>query len=82
MRCFGEFKNDRTCDLCGVVNSDTRMKCEKTKKEAEYKTNRIWNISSNCLHRRPTYDRYESYYECLLKGNGEECHPTLECENL
>jgi len=54
IRCYGQYLNDRTCDLCKMVNSDIAHSCEIDSKNKpicpdNWKKCEQMQVS-NCLH--------------------------------
>ena len=76
MRCKGNFFNDRTCDMCSVVNNETYDNCKRMKHDAILRRLRI----EKCPHRKLSYDKdSNSYFGCMLSTDayGER----YACEN-
>jgi hypothetical protein len=81
MRCFGEFKNDRTCDLCMLADNKSYIPCKEKYDKEKKLCEKLWNIKINCPNRVSGYDDYEKYYRCTLKlGRHDECDCTLDCK--
>ena len=81
MRCFGDYQDDRICDLCGEVKSDKPAKCQMKKIKNEITTEKIDKFIHKCKHRDyEIEDGYEIFYIC--KKNKEICKYTQSCGNL
>lgn len=85
MRCFGDFNDDRMCDLCKMVNKIYHDKCKEVCDEKFNLNERLREIKLNCRHREECWDEYDKFDGCTKDYNGigrftPECKPTLECE--
>lgn len=84
MKCFGEFKDDRICDLCHSVDAMTWAQCKNTKERTEEHTKVLLWIREHCPHCRNELCEYDSFKACNLNGRGhgrnaDVCRPSLEC---
>lgn len=85
MRCFNNFQDDRTCDICESTQVDKFLKCKENTKNRIATTEKLYEIKSNCPHKTDCYDEYTPFDGCNKNGKGlgrfaEECNVTLECE--
>jgi hypothetical protein len=88
MRCFGEFKDDRTCDMCSQLDKGTYRDCISTKKSKDaIKKKKEW-LREHCPNVEKKYTRadegYGTYQGCNLKERSrrsydDNCEPTEEC---
>jgi len=79
MRCKGEFINDRTCDLCMLVNRGEYDECFMIDFNRRVHEAKIDLIECKCPNRKLTSKDYAQYYTCILKEYGNICVCTLEC---
>ncbi len=84
MRCVGEFKNDRTCDICEIVLSGTHAECIKLHKERVSVAKELSKIKKYCPYLKTCYDEYQPFDACNKddKAYGRFaplCNVCLEC---
>lgn len=86
MSCYGNFKNDRTCELCYIVNSYEYRQCKSQFEDSVKMNKKLNEIEKNCSYRQEVYGDYEKYWGCYKNGescsNQKECKVCLECEKL
>jgi hypothetical protein len=86
MRCKGNFKDDRICDLCSEVNLITHDICKQATYEAKQLSTKLNRIGYACPYRKDAVgDQYDTFYACTLINKslgrcGDVCQPTIECE--
>lgn len=85
MKCFGDYKDDRTCELCNIINMKEHNECLQKYKEERELNQKLYDIKTNCPYRESCYDEYEEYDGCVKDGyhgrSTKFCNPTLECDN-
>jgi hypothetical protein len=87
MRCFGEFEDDRLCDICELASPDTYIACkgdEHFKKLVKKRFRDCSKIHSYERHYRATdswsgrdEDCTETIYNCTLTS--KRCNPESKC---
>lgn len=87
MRCFGEFKNDRTCDLCGLANAEMKASCETKRNEAKNRFLKLQSIKNKCKFASCKWDGDQHFEACTKNGETNPrymlcCNVTLECEEI
>jgi hypothetical protein len=87
MRCYEQFKNDRTCDMCEVVNNDIFTKCKSKYENKILLNQKLLKIESECPYKTECWDEYSPFTGCNKHGHGygrfaDYCKVTLECEML
>lgn len=71
MRCYGNFSNDRICDLCKKLNPTFAFNCELKANENKEKINNFKVIKQVCKNLYIEYHEYEKIELCKL--NNEIC---------
>lgn len=88
MKCVGEFKDDRICELCQITNKSEHEKCLDIKNKKIEMWKKLKEIERKCPYRHEEYsysDRSE-YYICNKKKMekhdmwDDDCCVSLECE--
>jgi hypothetical protein len=86
MRCFGEFEDDRLCDICELASPDTHVACKGDKLFKNLVKKRFKECSKINVHKRGymganDYGRdewcTEITYTCTLTNS--ECKPESKC---
>jgi hypothetical protein len=84
MSCYENFKNDRTCELCRIANSNEYNQCKSVFDESVRINKKLNEIERNCPYRKDAYGDYEKYDGCYKDGefpnNQKQCKACLECE--
>jgi len=85
MRCFGKYQNDRTCDMCSLLNEPEYTQCKQKHDDETALRNRLENIRIRCPYRKTCYDEYDPFDACNKNGDAfgrfaPDCKATLECE--
>lgn len=71
MRCFGEYKNDRVCDLCKRQNERYSNECEQTTEQDKF----VKNNYKKC----PDYAEEVRWYRGTNEyGYDEDCKETVD----
>jgi len=86
MECFGEFQNDRICEICSKVDLDCYNQCveytlDEDRNRIEIEKQKQY-IRSNCPYRRLDFDDYHPFYGCFKNGvekDQPDCIPKDEC---
>lgn len=85
MRCFKDYKNDRTCDLCSAVNYITFSECYLDYIEKKNYMANLLQIKKNCPHLRKNCFEDREYYDGCARTSSyhrpPSCNPKLECQN-
>ena len=84
MRCFGEYKGDRLCDLCGAVNGVNMEACRDLHEKTLAACRRRMEIAIGCPYRKQEWCDREPFWACTRPGNvtgkfAPDCSPTEEC---
>lgn len=84
MRCYGKFQNDRTCDMCSLLNEAEFLQCKQKHDEEIELKNKLENIKFKCPYRTTCYDEYDPFDACNINGDAygrfaPDCKVTLEC---
>lgn len=85
MRCMGEFRDDRTCDLCKFLAVSIHQNCQEIFDADIARYKRLEKIKESCPYVRTEFaDHYESYDACGKPGSprgkdAPDCNPTEEC---
>jgi hypothetical protein len=84
MSCHGNFKKDRTCELCHIVNSYEYNQCKLQHEESIEFKKKLNEIEEKCPHRKESYEEYERFYGCYKDvdryRDQPSCKVCLECE--
>lgn len=70
MRCFGNYKDDRICDICEIVNTvlkDCKMRTNLNKKREQS----FWKLKYQCENHIVEFEEYDRYEKC--KVTEKEC---------
>lgn len=87
-RCYGNFEDDRSCDLCFLISPILYKTCrevsEKIMLEKLEYDNKIKYILDNCPHRGTAWQARTEFDSCTLKGKGtgrsaDSCYVSLDC---
>jgi hypothetical protein len=86
MKCFGDFKGDRICDLCGET-TPYRSQCIALTKKKEKAMLELKSIAENCPHAKPAYHDGEHFIACCKDGknprrSSEVCKVTFTCRDI
>lgn len=84
MRCFGEFNDDRICDLCKISSEY----CYNTCKDKFYSTieleNKLQEFKLKCPYKTICFDERSEFDGCNKNGDGygknaDVCRVCIEC---
>jgi len=87
MRCYGDYQDDRNCDICKNLKYSCAWRCiEETKKKNDSTYLSPSEISSKCGHYDMIYyghDSNEYSYGCtknqVSPSDYKSCDPSKEC---
>jgi rubredoxin len=83
-RCFGDFKDDRVCDMCELVRPEAYVGCKELHEVAKKMDTFLASVESQCPHRVLGKIGNESYCNCTLNNKntgklGVTCDSALKC---
>ena len=84
MQCKGKFANDRTCDLCKIVDMSMYVECTAEHQSKVDAKRRLQDFQARCGYKTRCYDEYTPFDGCSKNGNGigrfaDECNPSEKC---
>jgi len=85
MRCYGDFKDDRICDLCKGSDILRYNNCINKVKEVRELYNKLQDIKEKCKYKTNCWDEYTPFDGCNKDGKGygrfaDDCKPSLNCK--